>query len=58
MSNYQIFLAWLESDCIFDGEYYSSQDAQYSNRLTKKKCTNTLKRIYNQLKQNTTYENS
>jgi hypothetical protein len=37
MSNYQTFLAWLKSDnVIFDGKYYSSQDAQYQNKLNKK----------------------
>lgn len=46
MSNYQIFLAWLESDCIFDGEYYSSQDAQYSNRLTKKEMYKYFKKEF------------
>jgi hypothetical protein len=46
MSNYQNFLAWLKSDCIFDGQYYSSQDAQYRNKLNKKEMYKYFKKEF------------
>jgi hypothetical protein len=45
MSNYQNFIAWLNSDnVIFDGKYYSSQDAQYKNKLNKKEMYKYFKK--------------
>jgi hypothetical protein len=29
------FIDWVDNNVIYDGEYYSSQDAQYRNKLTK-----------------------
>ena len=31
------FIEYVDDNTIFDGEYYATQDAQYSNRLTKEK---------------------